>query len=332
MKRSTLAGTVATCICLGLTAPVFAAEAAATTTANQQSPSESSASAIKPAEKCLSDLRAFDGRMEKEGYWLGATGYGYGYPMMGGYGYGGFGYGYGLPLGGNRPVEAGMGDHPSTARMADAGAEGGKVVHPTATAAGYHNVRPGYEIRILVASANILARQGQQQACENVLATTRNIYKVYAAGMRSGNVPMADVPRWRKQQIAAAKPVTDKNTSLRSDQLIGIEVRDPKDDALGSVDDIVMSPKTGQIAYLVVARGGIFGIGEKYVPVPWSDFKVTPTENLLVLDATKGNMAAAPEVSYEAFATHGNFDQESQKVDVYWKTHLSNIRNGDSKG
>jgi sporulation protein YlmC with PRC-barrel domain len=251
-------------------------------------------SAPTPAEKCLGDLRALDSQMGKDGYWLGGSGYGYGYPM------GGYGYEYGYPTGA-RPTTA------ATAYQ------------------GYQDARPGYEVRILVASANILARHGQQQACENVLATASGIYKLYVADMHSGKMPMADVPVWRQQQIAAAQPVTAKNISYRSDELVGTDVRTPQDDALGSVEDLVMSPQTGAIVYLVIGRGGIFGIDEKYVPVPWADFKITSAANLLVLDTTKAAMDAAPQVSSDQFAATGHFDQESQKVDAYWKVHLTTI-------
>jgi len=193
-----------------------------------------------------------------------------------------------------------------------------------APGAGYQNVRPGYEVRALVAAANILARHGQAKSCEDVLATTRDAYKTYVSQMRSGKLPTVDATHWRQNQIAAAQPVANATTAFRSDELLGTDVRDPHDNALGSVDDLVMSPHTGKIAYLVIGRGGMFGIGEKYVPVPWGNFKATAGMNLLVLDTTKAVLDAAPRVTSDKFAASGHFDQESQKVDAYWKAHVSN--------
>ena len=294
MTRSILTSSVAACICLGLATPALAAGPAAT--ANPPAANET-ASATKPAEKCLADLRAFDSQMQKDGFWL--SGSGYGYPMMGGYG-----FDHGDPM------------------------SGGAMASRTR----FRDLRPGYDVRTLIAAAHILARSGQQQACEDLLATTRTTYNSYVADLKSGKTSTSAEPDWQQRQVAAATPVTAKDTSFRSDQLIGTEVRNPQNEALGSVDDIVMSPQTGKIAYLVIARGGIFGIDQSYVPVPWEDFKVTPNASLLVLDTTKSIMEAGPRVSHEQFATPGQFDQESQKVDAYWKANLSSKGTGKTNG
>ena len=287
MTRSVLTNSIAAGICFGLATPVLAADPAATA---KPLAAVEKTSVAKPAEKCLADLRAFDAQMEKDGYWLSGSGYGYGYPRMGGYG---FDNGY--------PGRVGA----------------------TATQSGYRVVRPGYDVRSLITAANVLARSGQQHACEDLLAATKNTYNTYVANLKSGQMPTDYEPGWRRRQVAAATPVTTMKTALRSDQLIGTEVRNPQNEVLGSVDDIVMSPQTGQIAYLVIARGGIFGFDQNYVPVPWLDFKAAPNLSLLVLDTTTSLMEAGPHVSHEQFATAGDFDKESQKVDAYWKAHQS---------
>ena len=61
-------------------------------------------------------------------------------------------------------------------------------------------------------------------------------------------VPIADVPAWRQQQIAAAQPINSKNTPFRFEELLGTEVRSPQDEVLGSVGDLVRSPQTDKIA------------------------------------------------------------------------------------
>jgi sporulation protein YlmC with PRC-barrel domain len=281
---------LAACLCLAAGGgSLMAADATTAPAPADSAPIASDASASPPAKVCLDDLQAFDSQMEKDGYWLSGSGYGFGYPIGAGYGYG---------------DSTGLGSS------------------SMATAADFQAARPGYEVRMLLATANILARHGQQQACEDVLVTTRDIYRVYAADMSQAGTPKADIPGWRQHQIASARLVSEDNVSYRSDELLGTDVRNPQDEILGTVDDIVMSPHSGRIAYLVIARGGIFGMGEEYVAVPWSDFRATPDMSLLVLESTKVDMDAAPQSKDEKFAAAANFDQESKKVDAYWREHL----------
>jgi len=196
----------------------------------------------KSAKQCVTDLQAFHDELQKGRYWLPSSGYGAGYPR--------YGYVYG-----ERGVMLPIDTFESKAEV---------------------HARPGYEIRTLMASAHIMAQRGQQAACEALLAETRDIYKDYAANLNKTGVAKADMSCWQNRLIAATQPVSASTASLRSDQLIGTAVVTPHDDSLGSVDDIVLSPLTGKISYLVIGHEGLFGLDEKYVPVPREDFKMTP--------------------------------------------------------
>ena len=281
----------------------FAAHAlAAAPTAQAAAASSPAASNIaaspQSAQKCMNDLQALDDQMQREGNWLhgSGSGFGYGYPV---YGYG-YGYGYGH----------GYGEH------------GSLVGHGNTVNNSHSRARPGYEIRTLIASATILARRGQQPECDVLLTAARDVYKGYAADLRDSSASRSDGLAWRTKQIAAALPVARSKAGYRSDQLIGADVVDPQGNALGDVYDVVMSPQTGKITYLVVGRGGVFGVGEDHVPVPWEAFKMTAGSNTMVLDSTKSNLDAAPRVAENHFSPRGDVGQQGPSADAFWKTRI----------
>jgi hypothetical protein len=56
---------------------------------------------------------------------------------------------------------------------------------------------------------------------------------------------------WQNRLLAAAQPVSASTGPFRSDQLIGTDVVTPHNESLGTVDDIVVSPRSGKVTYLV---------------------------------------------------------------------------------
>lgn len=291
-RNSTLAAGLKLVVSLCLAPPLFAVAATPTPPAADSAIGPKDLVDIQQAQKCAGDLRDFSSQMQRDGYWFEGASAGYGYPM----------YGY---------------NYDPNKSMGSLGA-----ARPLAAAA-YWRARPGYEVRTLLASASILAQRGQQHECEALLGVTHEVYDRYAAQLRSGKFPRAQTPSSRQRELATAQPIGSATFS-RSDQLIGTEVFNPKGEGLGSVNDLVMSPATGQIAYLVVGRGGVFGIDEKYVPVPLRHFKAMTTgADLLVLDATRAIMDDAPRVREDQFSPNCDFADQSSKIDDYWKSHSS---------
>jgi sporulation protein YlmC with PRC-barrel domain len=87
----------------------------------------------------------------------------------------------------------------------------------------------------------------------------------------------------------------DQNTFLTSD-LTGATVYSPQDEAIGDVNDVIVS-RDGKVDGLVVGVGGFLGIGEKDVAIKMSKIKMMDTDTgiKLVMDANKDQLAAAPE-------------------------------------
>jgi sporulation protein YlmC with PRC-barrel domain len=94
-----------------------------------------------------------------------------------------------------------------------------------------------------------------------------------------------------------------ENLILSSTALVGTDVKNRFGENLGTVKDVVIDMQAGRVAYLVLAFGGIFGIGDKYFAMPFEAFKVDSVDEKLILNIDKDQLLNAPEFNKEHIST-----------------------------
>lgn len=66
-------------------------------------------------------------------------------------------------------------------------------------------------------------------------------------------------------------PYGDKETAeyIYATKVKGTDVYDAANKKIGSIDDVALTKRSGEVAYAVLSFGGFLGIGEKYHMLPW---------------------------------------------------------------
>lgn len=100
--------------------------------------------------------------------------------------------------------------------------------------------------------------------------------------------------------------VAASDSSLITDHWLASDVYqasvyDPKQNKIGSVDDLVIN-KDGTISKAVIGVGGFLGVEQKDVAIPFDDLKVASNsdKSWLVPDITKDQLKAAPSFDFKA--------------------------------
>lgn len=75
------------------------------------------------------------------------------------------------------------------------------------------------------------------------------------------------------------------------------------EETLGKIAEIMLTAGKGAIAYVVLARGGVLGVGETLHAISWCDFTIDPESGALALPVTGADLDA-----------HGGFDKDHWPV------------------
>jgi sporulation protein YlmC with PRC-barrel domain len=62
---------------------------------------------------------------------------------------------------------------------------------------------------------------------------------------------------------------------IESNRLIGMKVVNAEGKNIGEIDQLMVDPKTGKVSHAVIGMGGMLGVAENKLVVPWTDVKVS---------------------------------------------------------
>jgi sporulation protein YlmC with PRC-barrel domain len=113
----------------------------------------------------------------------------------------------------------------------------------------------------------------------------------------------AQTTRPADRPASDTKAPTWKNTAAlhETKDIIGTRIKSSDGKDLGEVDQLLIDTQTGKVTSAVIGVGGLAGVGEKKVVVPWSALKFSPTadgkKNAIVMDQSKLDSAPRYERS-----------------------------------
>jgi sporulation protein YlmC with PRC-barrel domain len=87
---------------------------------------------------------------------------------------------------------------------------------------------------------------------------------------------------------------TSANDIISSDKVEGTAVYNTAGDKLGSIDDLMIDKRSGEVRYAVLEFGGFLGLGTDRYPLPWSVLKYDTSLNGYVVPLDSTTLEGAP--------------------------------------
>ena len=185
----------------------------------------------------------------------------------------------------------------------------------------YGTYGPRRGMNAVLAAAEVFARDGREEACQDVLAELRDMQEQRLAQLEEAGIAPEEVQSWRQELLVNAQPVGEMGGTIRIDNVLGADLRNLQDEDLGDIEDVVLDEQ-GDLSYVLVGRGGFFGLGQDLVPVRWQDLRAVPDADTFVLDVDEEALEQAPTVDRDAFADSDAYGEQQTEIDSYWDQQL----------
>jgi sporulation protein YlmC with PRC-barrel domain len=117
-------------------------------------------------------------------------------------------------------------------------------------------------------------------------------------------------------QVLAETATTPLEGWQRSSQISGMTVTNAQGEKLGKIDDLLFD-QAGALKYAILSHGGILGIGDKLIAIPWKALKLGKEKKTLVINVDKVTLEKAPNFDPKDWPK-GTNPETLKKIDLYY--------------
>ena len=102
-------------------------------------------------------------------------------------------------------------------------------------------------------------------------------------------------------------PMDETSHLIASNRVEGTAVYGGDGRRLGSIHNFMVDKLTGRVEYAVMAYGGLFGMGERYYPLPWRTLSYDTRAGGYRIDMSRHDLTSAPSFDRD---TEPRFDRQ----------------------
>ena len=114
---------------------------------------------------------------------------------------------------------------------------------------------------------------------------------------------------------------TDETGNLiAASKVNGTSVYNSQGESLGSIYDVMIDKRSGEVAYAVMSFGGFLGIGEEYTPLPWSTFRYDTRQGGYVVDTDAETLRGGPRYTADEYEQWGD-PAYGRSIDDYYSRY-----------
>ena len=177
-----------------------------------------------------------------------------------------------------------------------------------------YSVQNRQVIQNLRDAAQGLRAQGREEACAEVVEVMHEVSETYRADMKKMDGDRKFGMEWK--DIEPRLITWDAaDAEFESEDLIGTNVYNYKNEFLGEVDGLLM--RGGKGTHMIVGHGGFWNIGDDEAAIPLKNMRWDPESEAFYINLTEEQLDNAPDYDQE----NGRWviDKNDGYFDSIWK-------------